>query len=148
MEVIAAYKMVDDLVKCSDRVFLQNIIMDDDATTMKAVGHWVADGGKMDPKLHKHLVNKFADPTHRTRSINTHVYNIASRKHAIIKGSRLTNYWEARFRRGLSYYIQTHRALSSPSDLIFKNRFAPIEHIFGNHRFCTGQCPGKKRALE
>ena len=38
--------------------------------------------------------------------------------------------------------------MSYLSDLIVENRFAPIEHIFGNHRFCTGQCPGKKRALE
>ena len=48
--------MVEDLAKCSNLVFMQKIIMDDDATTMKAVGNWIDNGGKMDPNVHKYLV--------------------------------------------------------------------------------------------
>ena len=73
-------------------------------------------------------------------------YNIVNKKHAIVKGSRLTNYWASRFRRGLCYYIQTHKSQESSTKIIFKGRIALVEHIFGNHEHCTAQCPGKRKA--
>ena len=140
--------MVEDLAKCSDLVFLKEVIMDDDAKTTKAIGKWIEDGWKMDKKLHKHLVKNLADPTHQTRSITSHVYNIVNNKHAIVKGSRLTTYWASRLRRWLCYFIQTHKAQMTPSEEIYKKILASIKHIFGNHEFCTEQCPGRRKSAK
>lgn len=59
IEVTTACEMVEDLAKCTNLVFLQNIIINDDAT-----GNWKKNGGIIDPEIHKYVVNKFADSSH------------------------------------------------------------------------------------
>ena len=52
-----------------------------------------------------------------------------------------------RFKKAVSYYF--YGMVDKKYDLIeiIANKSAPLEHVFGNHEFCTDQCPGKNAFL-
>ena len=50
-------------------------------------------------------------------------------------------------KRALSYFINGMVQNKCDSKTFMANKLGPLEHLFGNHKFCTEQCPGKKAYL-
>jgi hypothetical protein len=48
------------------------------------------------------------------------------------------------FKKAVSYYFYGIVDKKCDINEIIANKRAHLEHVFGNHEFCTEQCPGKR----
>eukprot|EP00978_Attheya_sp_CCMP212_P037544 scaffold178112_cov22-Attheya_sp.AAC.1 len=62
--------------------------------------------------------------------------------------SRVTMHVAYRYKKALSYFIYGMIDANCDTSTFVANKLAPLEHIFGNHEFCTENCPGKRALMK
>jgi hypothetical protein len=143
METYSTVLMVKGIFESISNVFVEYICIDDD-TCMMAHLRRKCDGGNLPDFMPFSYPIRISDLNHRIRSIGHHIFDLARAK---IDKSRLTMEVAYRYKKAVSYFIYGMISLKCTAKEFMANKLAPIEHLFGNHEYCTEHCPGK-RALQ
>jgi hypothetical protein len=143
METYSTVLMVKGIFESIQNVFVEYICIDDD-TCMMAHLRRKCDGGNLPDFMPFSYPIRISDLNHRIRSIGHHIFDLARAK---IDKSRLTMEVAYRYKKAVSYFIYGMISLKCTAKEFMANKLAPLEHLFGNHEYCTEHCPGK-RALQ
>ena len=135
MEPQAAVKCVEMIANSDEDVFLSDIIMDDDATTMAQLRH-KSDGGHLSDNIP--VPKKRGDVNHRIRGLGRQCEELASMPAA---RSRVNKAISSRVKKNFAYWIHSHRNKKTKVAEVFRTRFACVHHLFGEHDLCTPDCP-------
>eukprot|EP00978_Attheya_sp_CCMP212_P044525 scaffold313226_cov24-Attheya_sp.AAC.1 len=144
METASTVIMVKDVFNSEADVFVEFICIDDDTTMMSHLRP-KSKGGNLPDYMPLHFPIRISDLNHRIRSISHVVFELARSK---MENSRVTTFIAYRYKKALSYYIYGMIEGKSTAAYFITNKLAPLEHLFGNHAFCTENCPGKKAMLK
>ena len=60
------------------------------------------------------------------------------------KESRVNKKISMRCKKNFAYFMRYHKQEGTHLDIIFKHRYACIDHIFDDHSKCTPHCPARK----
>ena len=142
MEPSAAVNIVEYLPTTNSGVFLSEIIMDDDTTTMAQLQN-KDKGGKLCNELQ--TPHKKADTNHRIRGLGRQVLELADMR---VGQSRVTTEIASRVKRNFAYWLTYHKTQSTPIAEVHQTRNAAVNHMFGYHKFCTPNCPANQAAAK
>ena len=142
MEPSAALNIVEYLPTTNSGVFLSEIIMDDDTTTMAQLQN-KDKGGKLCNELQ--TPHKKADTNHRIRGLGRQVLELADMR---VGQSRVTTEIASRVKRNFAYWLTYHKTQSTPIAEVHRTRNAAVNHMFGCHKFCTPNCPANQAAAK
>ena len=121
-------------------IFLSEIVIDDDATTMRAIQR-KEDGGFLPD--YATVANKLADLNHRTRGFGDYLYELRNTSQ---KQSRVNHDVCTHIKRNFTYWVRYHRAQESSVDTVYSTRMTPVLHHFDDHSQCTPNCPARTAA--
>jgi hypothetical protein len=140
METASTVIMVTSVFNSDADVFVEYICIDDDTTMMSHLRR-KSDGGNLPDTMPTNFPIRISDLNHRIRSIGHVVFDLAR---STMENSRVTTFVAYRYKKALSYFVYGMINDNCTAQTFIANKLAPLEHIFGNHEFCTEQCPGKR----
>jgi hypothetical protein len=140
METYSTVLMVKGIFNSIANVFVEYICIDDDTCMMSHL-RLKSEGGNLPDYMPRFFPIRISDLNHRIRSIGHHIFDLARAK---METSRLTMAVAYRYKKAVSYFIYGMIDLKCTAKQFIANKLAPLEHLFGNHEYCTEHCPGKK----
>eukprot|EP00978_Attheya_sp_CCMP212_P021465 scaffold62688_cov40-Attheya_sp.AAC.2 len=143
METASTVIMVKGIFDCVHEAFIEFLCIDDDTAMMSHLRR-KSDGGNLTDYMPPYFPIRVSDLNPRIRTIGHVVFELAR---GTMANSRVTMHVAYRFKKAVSYFIYGMVDNKCDATTCIANKRAPLEHLFGNHEFCTEQCPGKKAFL-
>ena len=144
METASTALMVTSVFDSDAGVFVEYICIDDDTSMMSHLRR-KCDGGSLPDYMPLNFPFRVSDLNHRIRSIAGVVFDLATINGDASRVSRPVAY---RYKKSLSYFIYGMIDSNCDTNTFLANKLAPLEHMFGNHEFCTDNCPGKRALIQ
>eukprot|EP00978_Attheya_sp_CCMP212_P028738 scaffold100091_cov24-Attheya_sp.AAC.1 len=140
METASTVIMVKGIYDSAAGVFVEYICIDNDTSMMSHL-RLKREGGNLPDYMPLYFPLCISDLNHRIRSIGHVVFDLARSKMSI---SRCTMHVAYRYKKVVSYFIYGMIDSKCSASTFLANKLAPLEHIFGNHAYCTENCLRKK----
>jgi hypothetical protein len=140
METFSTVIMFRGIFDSVHQTFVKYLCIDDDTIMMLQLCQ-KCDGGNLPDYMPVDYPIQISDLNYRIQTIGHIVFDLAR---ATMEKSRVIMHVAYHLKRALSYFINGMVQNKCDSKTFVVNTLGPLEHLFGNHKFCTEQCPGKK----